>query len=61
MPPLDNIKWERFCQNIVNGVAKHGQKNTQGQRYIEAGFHAQGCRQRRWLSRSLCIALAKAG
>jgi hypothetical protein len=41
MPPLDNIKWERFCQNIVNGVAKRGQKNTQGQRYIEAGFNAK--------------------
>jgi hypothetical protein len=41
MPPLDNIKWERFCQAIVNGVAKHGQKNTQGQRYIEAGFSAK--------------------
>jgi hypothetical protein len=41
MPPLDNIKWERFCQNIVHGVAKRGQKNTQGQRYIEAGFNAK--------------------
>ena len=41
MPPLDNIKWERFCQNIVHGVAKHGQKFTQGRAYITAGYNAK--------------------
>ena len=41
MPPLDNIKWERFCQNIVHGVAKHGQKFTQGRAYLTAGYNAK--------------------
>jgi hypothetical protein len=41
MPPLDNIRWERFCQNIVAGVAKNGQKNSQGRAYIAAGYNAK--------------------
>ena len=41
MPPLDNIKWERFCQNIVRGVNKNGQKVTQGIAYITAGYNAK--------------------
>jgi hypothetical protein len=41
MPPLDNIKWERFCQNIVRGVNKNGQKFTQGTAYITAGYNAK--------------------
>lgn|SRR6516162_5163729 len=41
MPPLDNIKWERFCQNIVHGVAKQGQKFSQGRAYITAGYNAK--------------------
>ena len=41
MPPLDNIKWERFCQNIVRGVNKNGQKVTQGTAYITAGYNAK--------------------
>jgi hypothetical protein len=41
MPPLDNIKWERFCQNIVRGVSKNGQKVTQGTAYITAGYNAK--------------------
>jgi hypothetical protein len=41
MPPLDNIKWERFCQNIVRGVNKNGQKFTQGAAYITAGYNAK--------------------
>ena len=28
MPALENIRWERFCQNIVAGVAKNGQKTA---------------------------------
>jgi hypothetical protein len=42
MPPLDNIKWERFCQNIVCGVYKNGQKLTQGRAYLEAGYNVKG-------------------
>lgn len=42
MPPLDNIKWERFCQNIVRGVYKNGQKLTQGRAYLEAGYNVKG-------------------
>jgi Terminase small subunit len=41
MPPLENIRWERFCQNIVAGVAKNGQKNSQGRAYIAAGYNAK--------------------
>jgi hypothetical protein len=41
MPPLYNIKWERFCQNIVRGVNKNGQKVTQGTAYITAGYNAK--------------------
>jgi|SRR5262245_26354703 len=41
MPALKNVKWERFCQNIVHGVAKHGQKFTQGRAYITAGYNAK--------------------
>jgi uncharacterized protein YpiB (UPF0302 family) len=41
MPPLDNIKWERFCQNIVRGVNKNGQKVTQGTAYIASGYNAK--------------------
>jgi hypothetical protein len=41
MPPVDNIKWERFCQNIVRGVNKNGQKVTQGTAYITAGYNAK--------------------
>jgi len=41
MPPLNNIKWERFCQNIVRGVNKNGQKVTQGIAYITAGYNAK--------------------
>jgi hypothetical protein len=41
MPPLDNIKWERFCQNIVRGVNENGQKVTQGTAYITAGYNAK--------------------
>ena len=45
MPPLDNIRWERFCQNIVRGVNEHGQKFSQGRAYIESGFNAKGVGQ----------------
>jgi hypothetical protein len=41
MPPLDNIKWERFCQNIVRGVAKHDRKYSQGRAYLEAGYNSK--------------------
>jgi hypothetical protein len=41
MPALKNLKWERFCQAIVNGVAKQGQKFTQGRAYITAGYNAK--------------------
>src|SRR5262249_37488476 len=41
MPGLKNVKWERFCQAIVNGVAKQGQKFTQGRAYITAGYNAK--------------------
>ena len=41
MPALKNVKWERFCQAIVNGVAKQGQKLTQGRAYITAGYNAK--------------------
>jgi hypothetical protein len=46
MPPLDNIKWERFCQNIVRGVNKNGQKFTQGTAYIASGYNAKGAGER---------------
>jgi hypothetical protein len=46
MPPLDNIKWERFCQNIVRGVNKNGQKFTQGGAYIAAGYNAKDVGER---------------
>jgi hypothetical protein len=42
MPALKNLKWERFCQAIVNGVAKQGQKFSQGKAYISAGYNAKG-------------------
>jgi hypothetical protein len=42
MPPLENIKWERFCQNIVRGVNKNGQKFTQGRAYLESGYNVKG-------------------
>jgi hypothetical protein len=41
MPALENVRWERFCQNIVSGVRKRGDRNTQGQKYIEAGYRAK--------------------
>ena|SRR2546430_1878263 len=41
MPALEDVRWERFCQNIVSGVRKRGDRNTQGQLYIEAGFNAK--------------------
>ena len=41
MPALKNIKWERFCQAIVNGVAKQGEKFSQGKAYVSAGFNAK--------------------
>jgi hypothetical protein len=41
MPALENIKWERFCQAIVNGVAKNGQKFSQGRAYVAAGYNAK--------------------
>jgi hypothetical protein len=41
MPALKNVKWERFCQAIVNGVAKQGQKFSQGRAYISAGYNAK--------------------
>ena len=46
MPPLYNIKWERFCQNIVRGVNKNGQKFTQGGAYIAAGYNAKDAGER---------------
>jgi hypothetical protein len=42
MPALKNVKWERFCQAIVNGVAKQGVKFSQGKAYISAGYNAKG-------------------
>jgi hypothetical protein len=42
MAALKNVKWERFCQAIVNGVAKQGQKFSQGKAYISAGYNAKG-------------------
>jgi len=41
MPPLDNIKWERFCQNIVHGVVKQGQRFSHGRAYIASGYTAK--------------------
>jgi hypothetical protein len=41
MPALENIKWERFCQAIVKGVAKNGQKFSQGRAYVAAGYNAK--------------------
>ena len=41
MLALKNIKWERFCQNIVAGVSKNGQKNSQGRAYVAAGYNAK--------------------
>jgi len=41
MPALKNVKWERFCQAIVNGVAKQGEKFSQGRAYISAGYNAK--------------------
>ena len=41
MPALKNVKWERFYQAIVNGVAKQGQKFSQGRAYISAGYNAK--------------------
>jgi hypothetical protein len=37
MPALENIKWERFCQAIVKGVAKNGQKFS----HVAAGYNAK--------------------
>jgi hypothetical protein len=45
MPALKNVKWERFCQAIVNGVAKQGQKFSQGRAYISAGYNAKDVSQ----------------
>jgi len=45
MPALKNVKWERFCQAIVNGVAKQGQKFSQGRAYISAGYNAKDAGQ----------------
>jgi terminase small subunit-like protein len=42
MPALKNVRWERFCQAIVNGVAKQGEKFSQGKAYILAGYNAKG-------------------
>jgi hypothetical protein len=41
MPVLDNPKWERFCQNIVNGVKRQGEKFSQGRAYVDAGYNAK--------------------
>jgi terminase small subunit-like protein len=41
MPALENIKWERFCQAIVKGVAKNDQKFSQGRAYVAAGYNAK--------------------
>jgi hypothetical protein len=41
MPALKNVKWARFCQAIVKGVAKQGQKFSQGRAYISAGYNAK--------------------
>src|SRR5215471_13112586 len=41
MPALKNVKWERFCQAIVNGVSKQGEKFSQGKAYVSAGFNAK--------------------
>src|SRR5262249_34649630 len=46
MPPLDNIKWERFCQNIVRGVNENGKKFTQGGAYIASGYNAKDAGER---------------
>ena len=45
MPALKNVKWERFCQAIVNGVAKQGEKFSQGRAYISAGYNAKDAGQ----------------
>jgi hypothetical protein len=45
MPALKNVKWERFCQAIANGVAKQGQKFSQGRAYISAGYNAKDVSQ----------------
>ena len=41
MPVLDNIKWERFCQNIVKGVNEQGKKFTQGAAYQASGYNSK--------------------
>ena len=45
MPALKNVKWERFCPAIVNGVAKQGEKFSQGRAYISAGYNAKDAGQ----------------
>src|SRR5215510_10969272 len=43
MPALDNPRWERFAQAIVEGLANGDRKPySQGRAYIAAGYTAQG-------------------
>jgi hypothetical protein len=42
MPALDNPRWERFAQAIVEGLANGDRKPySQGRAYIAAGYTAK--------------------
>src|SRR5262245_9838488 len=42
MPPLDNPRWERFAQKIVEGLVNGDRKAySQGRAYIAAGYKAK--------------------
>jgi hypothetical protein len=43
MPPLDNPRWERFAQCIVEGLVNgHREAYSQGRAYSAAGYIAKG-------------------
>jgi Zn-dependent peptidase ImmA (M78 family) len=47
MPALDNPRWERFAQAIVEGLAKGDRKPySQGRAYIAAGYTAKDAGKR---------------
>ena len=47
MPPLDNPRWERFAQCIVEGLVNGDRKSySQGRAYIAAGYEAKDAGKR---------------
>src|SRR5215510_16384711 len=47
MPALDNPRWERFAQAIVEGLANGDRKAySQGRAYIAAGYEAKDAGKR---------------